>query len=268
MHLHVEVAGEGRPVVLLHGLTASHRYVVMGSRRLERSGHRVVAYDARGHGSSDPAPDPTAYGYDHLVADLLRILDEQEIEQAVLAGASMGAHTALRAALEHPDRVSGLVLATPAFLPGKQSDPRALARWDRLADGLASGGVEGFLAAFRFDDVPEAWRETVRKVTAQRLAVHEHPDAVADALRAVPRSAPLGDLAELAAIAVPTAVVGSRDEADAGHPLAVARQYADAIPGAELLVEEEGQSPIAWRGGQLSEVIATVAERADAATRA
>jgi pimeloyl-ACP methyl ester carboxylesterase len=53
--LEVHDAGEGIPVVLLHGLTATHRYVVMGSRSLERSGHRVIAYDARGHGRSDPA---------------------------------------------------------------------------------------------------------------------------------------------------------------------------------------------------------------------
>ena len=47
-----EEAGEGIPVVLLHGLTATRRYVVMGSRALERSGHRVISYDARGHGQS------------------------------------------------------------------------------------------------------------------------------------------------------------------------------------------------------------------------
>ncbi len=50
------VAGEGTPIVLCHGLTASRRYVVQGSRALERAGHRVVLYDARGHGESDPAP--------------------------------------------------------------------------------------------------------------------------------------------------------------------------------------------------------------------
>ena len=55
-----EEAGEGIPVVLLHGLTATRRYVVMGSRALERGGHRVVAYDARGHGRSSPAGEPGA----------------------------------------------------------------------------------------------------------------------------------------------------------------------------------------------------------------
>src|SRR3981189_2819492 len=88
-----ELSGQGIPVVLLHGLTATRRYVVMGSRALERSGHRVVAYDARGHGRSPPAPAPAAYGYEELSADLAAVLDQLEIERAVLAGASMGAHT-------------------------------------------------------------------------------------------------------------------------------------------------------------------------------
>src|SRR5882757_7917251 len=104
--LYAEDAGDGRPVVLLHGLTATHRYVVMGSRSLERSGHDVLAYDARGHGASDPAPSPEAYAYADLAADLVDVLDEAGLERAVLAGASMGAHTAVRVALEHPERGS------------------------------------------------------------------------------------------------------------------------------------------------------------------
>jgi hypothetical protein len=57
-------------------------------------------------------------------------------------------------------------------------------------------------------------------------------------------------------------VVADRDEADPGHPLAIGEAYASAIPGAELLVEEEGKSPLAWQGSQLSKVIAGLAERA------
>src|ERR1700727_313880 len=81
--------GEGIPVVLLHGLTATRRYVVMGSRGLERSGHRVIAYDARGHGRSSPAADPDAYEYADLGADLEAVMDACRIERAVLGGASM-----------------------------------------------------------------------------------------------------------------------------------------------------------------------------------
>ncbi|HEX9966316.1 MAG TPA: alpha/beta fold hydrolase, partial [Solirubrobacterales bacterium] len=49
-------SGGGVPIVLCHGITATRRYVVHGSRALERAGHAVVSYDARGHGESDPAP--------------------------------------------------------------------------------------------------------------------------------------------------------------------------------------------------------------------
>src|SRR4051812_32519717 len=89
--LSLDDVGEGLPVVLLHGLTATRRYVVMGSRVLERDGHRVVAYDARGHGRSAPAPAPDAYRSADLAGDLGAILRARGIDRAVLAGASMGA---------------------------------------------------------------------------------------------------------------------------------------------------------------------------------
>lgn len=260
--LHVLEAGEGRPVVLLHGLTATNRYVVMGSRALERSGHRVIAYDARGHGRSDPAPEPGRYGYDALSADLERVMDERAVERAVIAGASMGAHTLLRFALEHPERAAGLVVITPAFEPGDERDAQRLERWDALAAGLRRGGVEGFLEAYGEPGVPERWRETVLTVMRQRLAAHEHPAALADALEAVPRSAPFADLHALEEIDAPAIVVADRDEADPGHPLAVGEAYAGLIPGARLVVEEEGSSPLAWQGGRLSRLIAEVAEQA------
>ncbi len=262
MELFVTEAGQGSPVVLLHGLTATNRYVVMGSKALERSDHHVVAYDARGHGQSDPAPSPDAYTYDDLVADLLGVMDDHGMDRAVLAGASMGAHTALRVALEHPERVAGLVIITPAYDPDHSRSDESLARWDALADGLRRGGVEGFVEAYGDPGVPEAWRDTVFRVIRQRLAAHEHPEAVADALEHVPRSLPFGALGHLAAIDVPTVVVADRDEADPGHPLAVGEAYAAAIPGARLVVEEEGKSPIAWQGSRLSAVITEVTDEA------
>jgi pimeloyl-ACP methyl ester carboxylesterase len=260
VRLAVEEAGpgDGVPVVLLHGLTATRRYVVMGSRALERGGHRVIAYDARGHGRSSPAPSAEAYTYADLAEDLLAVLDALEIERAVLAGASMGAHTLLRLALRAPERVRGIVAITPAFDPDA---PPGLERWDELAEGLRRGGVEGFVAAYRVEEqVPPAWQETVRTVLRQRMGQHAHLDAVADALRAVPRSRPFEALAELHAIAVPALVVASRDEADPGHPLAIGEAYAAAIPGARLLTEPAGKSPLAWQGGQLSRAIAELAE--------
>ena len=265
VRLSVEEAGEGIPVVLLHGLTGSRRYVVMGSRALERSGHRVVAYDARGHGQSSPAPAADAYAYDGLAADLAGVLDDLDVGRAVLAGASMGAHTILRLALHAPERVAAMVAITPGYDPQTADDPDRLARWDALAAGLREGGVEGFVAAYGEPVVPERWRDTVRQVLRQRLSAHEHPDAVADALSVVPRSHPFGAIDDLGAIDAPVVVVASRDEADPEHPFALAQAYADAIPGARLVSEDEGQSPLAWQGGRLSKVIAELATQADLA---
>src|SRR3954449_1457428 len=155
-----EDSGDGAPVVLLHGLTATRRYVVMGSHALQRSGHRVLAYDARAHGKFDPAPDPEDYGYGRLARDLLAVLDACDVDRAVLAGASMGAHTIAAFALAHPERVAALVIITPAFDP-EDHRPGQMDRWDRLADGLRSGGVEGFVEAYGTPGVPEKWLETI-----------------------------------------------------------------------------------------------------------
>jgi pimeloyl-ACP methyl ester carboxylesterase len=258
--LSVSDDGEGPAVALLHGLTATRRYVVMGSTALQRSGHRVIAYDARGHGRSGPAPEPGAYAYPDLAADLVAVLDGAGIDRAVLAGASMGAHTLLWLALHHPERVAGLVVITPAYAGvAANDDPARLAHWDALADGLRDGGIEGFLAAQDTEAIPARWRETAVRVMTQRLGQHTHLDAVADALRAVPRSRPFGELAELEAIAAPTAVVASDDEADPDHPRAVGEAYAAAIPGARLVTDEPGRSPVAWQGSQLSRIIAEIA---------
>lgn len=245
--------------MLLHGLTATHRYVVMGSKALQRAGHDVVAYDARGHGASDPAPSPEAYTYEDLAQDLLWVMDQAGFDRAVLAGASMGAHAAVRVALDHPERVAGLVVVTPAYDP--ENWPGDLERWDALSDGLRHGGVDGFVEAYG-DEGPEKWRATLQTVLRQRLSAHEHQDAVADALRAVPRSRPFAAREDLRAIDAPTVVVADRDEPDPGHPLAVGELYASLIPDARLVVEDEGSSPIAWQGGQLSKVIGSVVAEA------
>ena len=62
------------------------------------------------------------------------------------------------------------------------------------------------------------FREAALKFTRQRLERHEHPDAVADALRVVPRSVAFDGLEALGALRMPALVVGSWDDSDPGHP--------------------------------------------------
>jgi pimeloyl-ACP methyl ester carboxylesterase len=220
----------------------------------------VISYDARGHGRSSPAAAPDEYEYGNLVDDLQAVLDQLDVERAVLAGASMGAHTLLAYALRAPERVAGVVVITPSFDASVGEQSGRLERWDRLAAGLRAGGVEGFVEAYGRPSVATpALEQTVLTVIRQRMSRHEHPLAVADALQAVPRSRPFGSTADLAAIDKPVVVVASSDEADPEHPFEVGEEDAATIPGARLVSDPPGSSPIAWQGSQLSRLIAEVA---------
>src|SRR5688500_8703954 len=141
----------------MHGLTATRRYVLQGSRLLAREGYRLVSYDARAHGESDPGD---GYEYSDLARDLVSVLEKREIARPVLVGHSMGAATAIRAALERPELVAGLVQITPAYSGSPYLDDAELAYWDRLAAGLESDGVDGFMRAFE-TPADERWRERV-----------------------------------------------------------------------------------------------------------
>jgi pimeloyl-ACP methyl ester carboxylesterase len=240
-------------IVLAHGITAHRDLVVHGSRHLPRAGYRLVTYDARAHGESDPGPEGS-YTYGTLADDLEAVCAAEGGPRPLLCGHSMGAHTILAAALRDPERYAGLVLIGPATMGEAPSDA-ALAGWDALADGLAEGGVEGWLRAYEAGGLNLDWRETLLRIARGRMERHRHPDALAVALREVPRSVPYEGLDPLRSLELPALVVGSRDEADPGHPLSVADAIAEALPQARLVVEPEGESPLAWRGGKLSREI-------------
>jgi 3-oxoadipate enol-lactonase len=251
-----ESAGEGPPLVLCHGITATRRYVVHGSKALQRSGYNVITYDARGHGESDPAPVGEGYGYPRMVDDLERVVAAQVGEErVVLGGHSMGAHTAVAYALRHPHRVAALIVIGPVYTG--EIKESSLEYWDGLAAALEGGGVEGFVGYIaRNQGIDHRWSDSVLRFTRERMLLQRHPEALVEALRALPRSRPFGSLAELGALEVPALVVASNDDADPGHPFEAAAAYAEALPGARLVSEGEGESPLAWQGGKLSRAIA------------
>jgi pimeloyl-ACP methyl ester carboxylesterase len=256
-----EEVGEGSPVIQLHGITATRRYVLHGSLTLARRGYRLVSYDARGHGESSPAPEGGGYNYETLSDDLRAVAGERAADaRPVLAGHSMGCHTSVAYALDHPDDVAALVLEGPVTLGLPASEER-LAYWDSLGDGLAQGGLEGFMEAYEAGlDTDPAWTETALRITRERMQRHRHPAALAQALHEVPRSLPFEGLEELETLDVPALVVASYDEADPGHPYSIAEEWAARLPRARLVSEEPGKSPLAWQGGRLSRAIADFLE--------
>jgi 3-oxoadipate enol-lactonase len=252
-----EAEGEGPPVVLCHGITATRRSVIHGSRALARAGYRVLVYDARGHGASEPAPVGEGYGYPRLIDDLERVVADQiGSERFLLGGHSMGAHTAVGYALRHPERLAGLAAIGPTFLG--EIAPESLAYWDGLAAALEADGIDGFVAYIgERQGIDSRWRDSVLRFTRERMLRQGNLGALAEAIREVPRSRPFDSLDDLRDLDVPALVVASNDDADPGHPYAAAAAYAEALPRAELISEGEGESPLAWQGGKLSRALAS-----------
>jgi 3-oxoadipate enol-lactonase len=253
-----EAAGDGPPVVLLHGLSATRRNVVQGSRALLRRGYELIAYDARGHGASSPAP---SYTYPDLIEDLEAVLDALDVERAAFGGSSMGAATAMAFAMRHPERTAAVVEITPAYNGAARTGNVDDGAWDAMADGLESGGIDAFVDVAQPAGAGEGWKRIAREAVRQRMERHEHPLEVAKALRSVPRSAAWDGLDALRSVEVPVLIVASRDEMDHLHPLAIAQEYEERLPNAELVVEDEGKSPLAWQGARLSNAIADWLER-------
>lgn len=231
--------------------------MVHGSKHLPRRGLRLITYDARGHGESDPA---AGYGYEGLAADLDQVIDATSAAGStgvILGGHSMGCHTVTRRALLDSDGIRALILIGPVFTGHADDD----SRWDRRADALESGGPGAFADVVAGNSPNEQVREVTWRLARDRALLHRHPEAVAKALREVPRSKPFPSLENLAGIDVPVLVVASHDEFDPGHPHEVARRWAELIPGAELVSEEPGKSPLAWQGGLLSREIESFLDR-------
>ena len=258
-----EEAGEGVPVVLLHGLTATRRYVVMGSKNLERGGHRVVMYDARGHGRSDPAD---AYGYDELADDLLAVLDDRGIDRAVLAGASMGAHTLVRlraASIRSAPRRwwSSRRPSTRTARAGLRALGRAVAR---AARGWGGGLPRGLRRAARAGVVPRHGQDGAAPAAVGARAPRGGGRRARARCRARGRSSrgttSRGSICRSSwwrAATRPTPSTRTRS--------ASATRRRSRARG--CVSEEPGKSPLAWQGGQLSRVIAETAAQSSRRAR-
>ena len=119
--------GEGRPVVLLHGLASTCRIWDFVAPILARD-FAVIAVDQRGHG--DSGKPEQGYDFASVSGDLAALLAGRGIECPVLVGHSWGADVALELAVARPDLLQGVV-----FVDGGTID--ASARYDTLDDALA-----------------------------------------------------------------------------------------------------------------------------------
>jgi pimeloyl-ACP methyl ester carboxylesterase len=110
------VFGEGpRTTVLLHGLLLSQKMHRPLAKALARRGNRVITLDLLGHGKSDRPHDMTRYGMTFFGEQVIGLLDHLGVDEAVVAGTSLGANTTLEAAVLAPERVRGMVVEMPVL---------------------------------------------------------------------------------------------------------------------------------------------------------
>ncbi len=191
--LHVVEAGEGPPVLLVHGFPGvssvwRHQLPVLAA-----AGYRAVAVDTRGYGRSDRPTD--GYEAENLEADLLGLLDDLA-EPAVLVGQDFGSRYAWNLARHHPDRLRGVVGTVPfADLP---DGPPPTRLWQDLAVGhflhlhyfQEVGRAEADLGG---EHAAEFLRRLLWALSAQGeyFSVFSHPDAGTSYLDALPEAPPL-----------------------------------------------------------------------------
>lgn len=249
--IYYEVHGQGPAIVLSHGGAGNtlswHQQIAS-----LRDRHRIIAFDHRGFGRS--ICDPEDLDVRHFAPDLITVLDTAGVERAALVGHDMGGMTAMRIALDHPERVSCLVLVNTT---GGFFSPKALA-------SLTQGTLEFSKTGFQIDQMlsPEfAARHPDRAFLFLQIArLNEPPDPALMANAVEDRVRP----EELAGFDIPTLLVAG--ERDAYFPFEAFREVAERIPGAKLVgFPGSGHSPFYEEPEEFNRVVgAFVALHAEA----
>ena len=210
--IHYVVQGQGQPVVLVHGFSASAQtnWIQPGIFAGLAENFRVIAIDNRGHGQSGKPHDVAAYG-DEMARDVIRLLDHLKIEQAHVVGYSMGGFITMRLLALAPERFASAVIGGAGWRPPGGPD----AIMEELAGSLERGeGMLPLLKALQPVGQPAPPPEQLTMMNQMVMSTND-PLALAGAIRGM---AQLGVTEEvLRANKVPAfAVVGSLDPLKAG----------------------------------------------------
>jgi pimeloyl-ACP methyl ester carboxylesterase len=232
--------GQGTPFVFQHGIGGDVGQPT-GLFRPPKS-IRLLSFDARAHGQTQPLGDPSALTFDVFGDDLVALLDHLGLGRAVVGGISMRAGVALNVAVRYPGRVAGLVLSRPAW-PGGPMPPENVARYAGIArllravsaasdpDHALRCAVSEFEASDDYRGLRASSPDTAQSLRGQ-LTNPRAVDAVARMER-LPPDRPLADLRAAEAVRVPALVLAHRQ--DPIHRFAFGERLAAVIPGARFV---------------------------------
>jgi 3-oxoadipate enol-lactonase len=228
--LHFEDSGgPGEPVLLAHAIGMDLRMWddLAASLAVE---HRVIRFDARGHGKSPVPPRP--YSLEDMAGDAVSLLDKLRIARAHWVGLSMGAMIGMAFALDHADRLGRLVLANTTSSYG----PEGPKMWEARAKAVSEGGlasIKDMVMGRYFSDAFRAAQPGVVAEIARRF-VASPPEGYQGCCDAI---AELDFTSDLSRIHARTLVIAGA--ADAGTPPAMGAAIADRIAGAQMAVIPE-----------------------------
>lgn len=230
LNFHYRETGVGTPFFFQHGLggDVSQPFGLFQPP----AGFRLLAFDCRGHGETQPLGDPQSIALAAFADDLRALMDHLEIEHAVVGGISMGAAVALNFTLRFPERVLGLVLSRPAWLD--EPNPWNVERFHLIAELVRQHGARRGQEFFK---ATEVYREALRRwpdVAASLAMQFEHPriEQSVFKLERIINDRPNADRREWQAIHVPTLVLANRQ--DPIHPFEYGQILAGLIPNAEF----------------------------------
>ena len=215
INLYYESAGSGPALVFLHAYPTN--FTIWRPQMVALAEHaHTIAFDLRGFNRSDAPAEAPHYSQDLFVADLLSFLDGLHIQQATICGLSMGGNIALHFALQHPARLTGLILVDTG---AGSEDPQAFAQTvHSWADAADNAGIEGFadviMANPIFSEFADRGQNERRRL--RTMITSNTPNAVAHVARRVlaPRLPVFALESRLSALSVPTLViVGETDTA-------------------------------------------------------
>jgi pimeloyl-ACP methyl ester carboxylesterase len=228
VELEYAVSGAGPALLLLHAFPLG-LFMWDPQEAALAATHRVIRFDVRGFGRSDPGTGPLTM--ERIADDGAALLDRLGIEKAIVGGCSMGGYAAFAFVRRHPQRLQGLILQDTRA--GADSEEAKQSR-ATLAVKVLAEGSSAAEAAF----LPKLTGATTQRDNAPLVArlreriLASSPRAIADALHGL--AARADSRPTLAAVRVPTLVlVGAEDVLT---PPAESEAIAAAIPGARLVV--------------------------------